>query len=165
MRQYNPKLGYTLNNFSVDLDKCRERTDFGKGFYLTTSFKQARDWANSLALRDEVSSKKATQAAVLEFSVDLDQMSCLESIWFVYDSTDFVKFIKNCRDGKDHSRSLPNKFFDMVSGPVTMFPQESVLKDSDQVSFHTTQAVSVLGQPKLIEMGSASGMIPSPYIQ
>jgi len=38
--------GSALPGFVPDLSRCRRKTDFGLGFYTTTSLPQAREWAS-----------------------------------------------------------------------------------------------------------------------
>jgi hypothetical protein len=37
------KLGVTIGRFAVDLSLCRPATDFGRGFYTTTSLRRAKE--------------------------------------------------------------------------------------------------------------------------
>lgn len=165
IKQYNPIEGELLTGFSIDLEKCRERTDFSRGFYLTTSLKQAKNWANNLVGRVAHSSNVDDKAAVLEFSIPLELMAKLESLWFVVDNRDFVRFVSGCRRGGNHERITSDQPYDMVSGPVTLFPQEMVVKDCDQVSFHTPAAISLLSAPKLVSIGTTiRGQFRSSYV-
>jgi hypothetical protein len=165
IKQYKPIEGQLLTGFSIDLDKCRERTDFSRGFYLTTSLKQAKNWANNLVGRVVHSSNADDKAAVLEFSISLELMAKLESLWFVVDNREFVRFVSGCRRGGNHERSTTDQPYDMVSGPVTLFPQEMVVKDCDQVSFHTPEAISLLSPPKLVSIGTTiRGQFRSSYV-
>ena len=57
--------GSTIGVEEPDLRKCRHATDFGKGFYTTTSFEQAEKWAKIKQRR-----LKAQTAVVSEFEFD-----------------------------------------------------------------------------------------------
>jgi len=91
--KYNPVLGEYLEGFSIDLSLCRPRTDFGQGFYLTTSRKQAKNWASNVTHR----SRGIDRAALLEFSIDLDAIGKLDDLWFVRDTEEFHSFVDRCR--------------------------------------------------------------------
>lgn len=62
----------------VDPTTGRTITDFGRGFYTTTSFTQARDWANKKQERHG-----AGNAAVMQFTINRDWLSGLRSLVFV----------------------------------------------------------------------------------
>jgi hypothetical protein len=48
-----------------DLSKCRQKTDFGKGFYTTRSAEQARNWAILRKNRF-----RAENAYIVEYEID-----------------------------------------------------------------------------------------------
>ena len=47
-----------------------------------------------------------------------------------------------------------NTNYDVVFGPVTLWPQKLAIKDADQVSFHTKAALEILPAPVLHSQGT-----------
>jgi hypothetical protein len=129
----------------INLNKCKDITDFGKGFYTTTVLSHAVFWANAT-----VTALTSGQPAVVRFTVSRNALAELESLWFVIwnYADDFWSFIEHCRGGLsfDHGRAVHNNgWYDIVVGPVTdvRLPR-MVLRDHDQISFHTERAIKVL---------------------
>ena len=126
-----------------DPSKGSALTDFGLGFYVTTNLRQAKDWAN-----DRHRKRGAHPAAVIEFDVDRDWLAQLDSLAFVVESANsgYWDFVSFCRNGRtylrntlpDHGRKIApaNRHYQVVYGPVSLWPQRHVLKDCDQISFH-----------------------------
>jgi hypothetical protein len=138
-------------NFVVQLPLCRPATDFGRGFYTTTSQHQARQWANAKVRR--VSRRNQTLGLVLKFNVDRDRLAALQSLVFVRAIQDFWDFVSHCRNGGlVHNRGgrrrsyRGNAGYDVVYGPVTIWPSLLLIQDCDQVSFHTNAAIGILSQ-------------------
>jgi hypothetical protein len=122
----------------VLLEECRPGRDFGLGFYTTTSFNQARNWA-TLKWGDE------DEPTVVAFEVPRNSLGGLESLSFVragQDADDFWQFIEYCRaGGKLHGRE---KCYDLVIGPVSRAGFRESHSDYDQVSFHSDRAITIL---------------------
>ena len=67
-----------------------------------------------------------------------------------------------CRSGLAvHGRERHPRFnpagkapYDVVYGPVSLWRQVLVVKDCDQISFHTTEALKLLPAPHLEDQGS-----------
>jgi hypothetical protein len=133
--------GIHVPTFMVDLGLCRPHTDFGQGFYTTTNLHQARQWANFRLFR--APRLTGNKAVVLEFELDRDWLSRLDSLAFVRDTYDYWDLVSDCRHGfRPHQRQTPNPpAYDVVYGPVSLWPQKLVLNDCDQISFHTSRAV------------------------
>ncbi len=137
-----------INKNGVQLTKCKRLADFGHGFYTTTNLGQAKNWANrncQLLLR----SGKAAVATVIRFDVDRDKLANLDFLGFVSENSnpDFWNFVRTCRQSqppRQHRRS-GNAYYDVVFGPVSLWPQTLVIKDCDQISFHTSQGITCLG--------------------
>lgn len=116
--------------------------DFGRGFYTTTRLDKARDWAN-------VKTRRAGgAAAVLRFDVSRNDLAQLDCLFFARgDSTavDYWSFVQYSRTiVGDHNR-LHTPWYDLVVGPVTgTWKRQTMLPDTDQISFHTPYAVAVL---------------------
>ncbi|MEZ5905425.1 MAG: DUF3990 domain-containing protein [Geminicoccaceae bacterium] len=62
----------------IDLQKCKANTDFGQGFYLTSSEHQARNWAN---YRHDPNKPPVSSniAAVLCFDSDTEELGARTS--------------------------------------------------------------------------------------
>lgn len=142
----------------IDINRCSRLTDFGQGFYTTTNLHQAKNWAN---VRYRLSIQKPGQptparAVVLKFDVDRDDLGSLHSMAFVVEPTqgggDFWDFVRNCRHGRPH-RPQARTFYDAVLGLVSLWPQTLTIKDCDQVSFHTSHALSVLPNASIAHRG------------
>jgi hypothetical protein len=156
----------------IDLAKCRVDTDFGRGFYLTTRERQARDlaWTRYYDWRADPANagQGGNQPALLRFRVRRytaagragpldDGLDQLRSLCFVLDDEDFWSFVHHCRQsvpanparGKaavvhDHKRP-PGGWYDVVIGPVAArWQQRRPLPGADQVSFHTPEAIAIL---------------------
>ncbi len=123
---------------------CRPNTDFGQGFYVTTSEHQAKQWANTRWVRNPLSGIKAL---VLRFELDRDWIASLDTLAFARPIQDFWDLVTDCRNGfRPHQRLPPhNPPFDIVYGPVTLWPQILVIQDCDQISFHTSRAAAGQG--------------------
>lgn len=128
----------------VRVARGRNDCDFGRGFYATTLREQANHWAWRLASRT-----RGAVPAVVQFEVDRNELSRLDTLSFVRgdrDATDFWSFVVHCRSqGTDHAREEPKKRYDVVIGPVAAFWDQYVtMQGSDQVSFHTPEAERLL---------------------
>jgi Protein of unknown function (DUF3990) len=115
----------------------RTHTDFGPGFYTTTSLRQAHTWAADIAAR-----KVGAKPAVIQVTIGREHLAQLETLTFVrgdFDADDFWSLGHHCRKGAtDHGRARPKKYYDLVCGPVASFwNQRMTITDADQISFHT----------------------------
>jgi hypothetical protein len=157
--------------YRVDWALCRKDTDFGRGFYATTSFHQATQWANNSVRRQTTSRGIQSTALILMFQADRDEIAALDVLSFVRATPDYFQFIDYCRSlAAPHGRiSLPGKKppiqsrYDVVFGPVSLGSQHLVIHDSDQVSFHTTKAFQCLcnANVEVYDVGDAgTGLLP-----
>jgi hypothetical protein len=127
---------------SVDDSIGSALKDFGRGFYTATRLDRARDWAS-------VKSRRAGgSAAVLRFDVSRNDLAQLDCLFFArgdptaVDYWSFVQFFRTI--GGDHNR-LHKPWYDLVVVPVTgTWKRQTILTDTDQISFHTPYAVAVL---------------------
>ena len=77
-------------------------------------------------------------------------MAVLDHMAFVREdfspNSDYWQLVTHCRSGNDHARAgAPGTgYYDVVYGPVSLFPQFLVIADADQISFHTEHALTVL---------------------
>ena len=146
--------------------------DFGNGFYTTTIWDQAVEWARKVhrkkyPRRKYPTGNPADPPAVVKFVVPLLDLAALNSLMFVRgDATDttFWSLIHHCRGGHSHAhpdplRVPPDDWYDMVVGPVASWPPKptrplyalgfwdgSNWQAYDQFSFHTPAAVAVLNK-------------------
>lgn len=131
------------------------RPDFGPGFYATTWLHQAKTWAtvrcNRLARKH-----RGNRAIVLQFSVKRDALAALDSLVFTNDQSDYYPFVSYCRGGgSPHNRTVPHRTdYDVVYGPVSLGIQRLVVKDADQVSFHTAAAIKIIPSVTVVATGS-----------
>jgi hypothetical protein len=148
-------------SFVVNLALCRPATDFGQGFYTTTSLHQAREWANA-RVRRLPPMRMQPQAIVLQFDLDRDWLATLESLVFVRAIIDFWDFVAHCRAGRTvHHRQGGNVKYDVVYGLVTIWPQRLLIQDCDQISFHTPAAAGGLNQPSVAAVANTvDGLFP-----
>lgn len=128
----------------------RPRTDFGKGFYTTTSLDQAESWAWQLASTARASGSSGVNGGVITFQVDREQLSTMDFMAFVRGdrhAADYWSFVHYCRSGgTGHGRaaSLP-LFYDVVSGPLSAsWRQRTMIQDADQISFHSVRSAALL---------------------
>jgi hypothetical protein len=126
----------------VDPFRGRKKTDFGCGFYTTSWFEQARDWAIFLS-----TTTPGGSPAVITFEVDRLAFSVLETLCFVrgaVDAHDYWALVNHCRKGGCHYAS--NNWYDIVVGPVAAFPwrRRKTHLDYDQISFHSPKATAIL---------------------
>lgn len=135
----------------VDLNKCKHLRDFGRGFYTTTKRTQAERWANDLAAQTV-----GAVPAVIEFMVERNRLALLDTLFFVRsmpDSVDFWSFVQFCRStAMDHGRARA-PWYDLVVGPVMgSLRKQTVIPDSDQISFHTVHATAVLDRSRKVQV-------------
>jgi hypothetical protein len=144
-----------------DLQKCRQKTDFGKGFYTTKSFEQAKKWAILRKNRFRVE-----KAYVVEYEIDDSILSSGEYKIKHFDGAtkEWLEFVFNNR------KNIATETYDIVMGPVAndslyatlLLYEQSVLSVEasiaqlkthllfDQLSFHTTKAIEALRFVKTI---------------
>ena len=143
-----PRGGY---RHGVQLAYGRPLLDFGRGFYTTTNLLQAKHWANS-RIRRLRRADPNRYAVVLRFEVDRNRLAMLQSLCFVTEGlnppqTDYWELVRHCRLGLGLHRPASGSNYDVVHGPVSLWPQTLVIKDCDQISFHTHAAITVLPTP------------------
>src|SRR5688572_1936290 len=93
--------GAALTGFRVNLALCRPATDFGQGFYTTTSLVQAREWANTRTRRTRPRRAAAGSfrpaGVVIRFELDRDWLATLDSLAFIRPIADYWNFVSYCR--------------------------------------------------------------------
>jgi hypothetical protein len=150
--------------FAVNLARCRPFTDFGQGFYVTTNLHQAREWANAKVERTlaQPTPPSRPQAMVLGFEADRDWLASLEALCFVRPIRDFWDLVHDCRNRyPPHQRVYPYGPYDIVYGPVTIWPSRLLIADCDQISFHTPRSLQGLGaNPTIVDAAPANPAEP-----
>lgn len=83
----------------VDIDKSRTNTDFGKGFYLTTIFEQAVEWAGKQRSTKIVTKKLSSYSHtyVLKFALDFERFKKLTIKIYEGYTEDWLDKIYECR--------------------------------------------------------------------
>jgi hypothetical protein len=143
----------------VSLSASKNKRDFGQGFYTTTLWEQAREWAETLDFRNK---KDGRWIYEFDFAENSD------TIIKVFNglSVEWLEFVKENRTkgGIQHD-------YDIVRGPVandktmetiglyidgTYTAEEALrrlkyMKPNNQISFHTEKAISYLKLLKRIQ--------------
>jgi Protein of unknown function (DUF3990) len=145
----------------INMAHCRPLTDFGIGFYTTTSFRQAAFWANGQYRRNR--RRGAKHAVVLQFDLLRLPLGEQKALVFVTENTnpDYWDFVTHNRTGAGPHQS--SGYYSVVYGPVSLWPQLLVIKDCDQISFHDEATLSVLlKSPKTAAEGTANDPLLRP---
>lgn len=155
-----PTLHSQLTGFVVNLALCRRNTDFGQGFYLTTSDHQARQWANTRVRRLLRPTGPPLRAVVLSFAIDRDLLAGPDVLAFVIATSDYWDLVHDCRLGlPPHNRPGAKTHYDLVYGPVSLWRQELVIHDCDQISIHDQALANQLPQPIVYQIAAnATGL-------
>jgi len=99
----------------IDFLKSRLRTDFGRGFYLSSEFDTARDWAMGKAGFSGV-------ATVMRYEIcdSLFNDDALNYKKFAAPSIEWLDFISDNRQRNIGKKGLkePRHYFDVVTGPI-----------------------------------------------
>ena len=109
---------------------------------LRTRLDKASVWADLKARRT------GGIAAVVEFTVSRNDLTSLDCLFFLRGdphAVDYWSFVQYCRTiGGDHNRAQ-TLWYDLVVGPVTgSWTRQTIIPDTDQISFHTPASVAVL---------------------
>ena len=128
----------------VDVSRSRPDCDFGRGFYCTTSLKQAKEWALLKAAR------RSGPPSVVGITVPRQEIAALRFLAFVRgerDAMDFWSLVQFFRGGNAISAgiAISSMFpYDVVFGPVALWRSQQPMPRADQVSFHTPAAQQLL---------------------
>jgi hypothetical protein len=99
----------------INLIKCRLRTDFGRGFYLSSKLAPAREWAISKSGFSGI-------PTVMRYEINEDLWSdgLLSILRFDYPSPQWLDFIRDNRQVNlaNVNSSEPRHTYDVVSGPI-----------------------------------------------
>jgi hypothetical protein len=138
------------------VSRGRGKTDFGKGFYTTTSREQAEKWAQ--IKRDRMGDEAHAIVSVFELDDAVLNNPAYHTRHFDGATAEWVDFFVGNRRGEVHHN------FDLIMGPVandklyaTITLYENGILDAnaaieqlnthqlfDQLSFHTTKACKLL---------------------
>lgn len=149
-----------------NLEILNYKTDFGKGFYTTTSLEQAKKWTK--IKRNRASNQKETKEIKQYISVfEYTENSALKILNFPESSEEWLKFIYKNRMSE---KLLHN--YDIVKGPVAndnlyavlnlyetnyYYPKEIIerlmtYKLANQISFHTNKSLECLEYIETLEV-------------
>lgn len=163
LTQFGVRAKSPVVGFTVSLARCRPDSDFGRGFYVTTNEQQAREWANMRVRQSKsaVMTSPGAKAVVLVFNIDLTDLARLETLCFVRPTEHYFTFVEECRLRRNlHNRKGSSNAYDIVYGPVRMWPQRLVIQDGDQWGFHTDEAISILPVPTVLNVAThTSGLL------
>ncbi len=147
--------GSTVRVEKPAFSRCRLYTDFGKGFYTTTSWEQAEKWAR---LKMQREGKGHALVSIFEVPDDLFQNTELMILQFSGPSLAWLDFITANR------RGTPVQQYDVVFGPVandrlyatlTLYEQSILSAEAaidqlkthllfDQISFNSQRVIDFL---------------------
>ncbi len=88
-----------------DLARSRENTDFGRGFYVTPLYAQAKKWCEKFKRRGK-------DGVISCYAYEESREAELKTLKFDSYSEEWLDFILNCRNGNDSSD------YDLVVGGV-----------------------------------------------
>ncbi len=143
----------SIKKGGIDLGKCRERTDFGCGFYTTTL--EASAWKMAEKKADALGGQPR---AVIRLRLDRHGLGLLKTLVFVrgsLDATDFWSYVYSSRKGLSFHANQQS-IYDVAYGPVARSwsgPANSKLYEGyDQISFHTPAALTLLNDSRSCQM-------------
>lgn len=148
--------GSTMAVHKPIVSRGRGKTDFGKGFYTTTSREQAEKWAQ--IKRDRMGDEAHAIVSVFELDDAVLNNPAYHTRHFDGATAEWLDFVVGNRRGEVHHN------FDLIMGPVandrlyaTITLYENGILDAnaaieqlnthqlfDQLSFHTTKACKLL---------------------
>lgn len=158
--------GTTSNNIEslisrIDLSRCTNIADFGRGFYTTPDFETALRWSDKRAKQfNKFRDSGFVQGVVFTIDVDQNLFSCHGKI-FQSSAYQWVKFIHKNRSQKIRF----NHEYDFVFGEIADSNIEKLISDKDngtisygemlssikfryrtdyQLSFHTERAIQCI---------------------
>ena len=137
--------------------------DYGKGFYTTTSFDQAKDWV----LRHKSDKDQPSWGYVNVYEIDIDAVRNANTLWFEGPTEEWVDFVNSNRNDRTFFHE-----YDFVYGPVAndkvyaafALYESGLLNKAelirtlktyilvDQLLFHTSNALSLLSFVEFIKI-------------
>ena len=136
----------------IDLSKSKDRRDFGAGFYTTTLYEQAESWAKAVFKRYN---GKGIFVYEIEFTnpgtLSIKKFDCLSEEWLLMvQKNRTIGGIQHNYDivqgpvANDKTARTIGLFIAGIIDSVTAIERLKANKVNDQVSFHTTQAISCI---------------------
>lgn len=153
-----------IESKGINLNKSVKGTDFGQGFYVTSNFKQAEEWAKRYARTIERRTKVSAQPVVMVFNLDVCCLKRLKGKEYDQVNRAWGDFILQNRL-KYQSYFLLT--YDYAAGPLADGPMYTMLgelreglitekefilkaypkgkmKQYNQLSFHSKKAIECL---------------------
>lgn len=152
MRLYHGSINQIKN---PNVSKGRNSTDFGKGFYTTMNFLQAKNWA----LSKQKMTKNDAVAIVSIYEVDDDLLAKSGFNTRIFDSPDrdWLSFVVDCRKGNEHKYDIIFGAVadDKIYTTITLYESNVLTADEtvarlkineyyNQISFNSEEAVKEL---------------------
>lgn len=128
----------------ISLALCNSKTDFGPGFYVTSSLIEARFWADWRA------HTTSDRAVVMAFDLNCDRVaSVAEHLVFIRPDDSFHDFVEyNRRGNLTHARA---RSYDVVYGPVSKYPDRVHVTDWDQICFLHPNSLQYLENKRIYD--------------
>lgn len=157
--------GSTVAVRNPNIQQGRKATDFGKGFYTTSDFEQAKKWA--LLKQNRGRNKKAI-VSVYEIPDDILDLE-FSVLQFKSVTKEWLEFVtKNRKEEGDYSYDLiiDPVADDKIYATIRLYEQDIITADAaiemlkthklyDQLSFHTAEAITFLKFTEAIEVQSS----------
>ncbi len=137
------------------IERGRQSTDFGKGFYTTTNFEQAKNWA-LIKQRNAGSGVKAI-VSIFEADDNLLEKSGYDIQAFHAPDEAWLTFVVDCRKSTPHNHAIVfgpvanDKIYETIElyGSKILSLEETIarLKVNEfynQISFHSNEALKEL---------------------
>lgn len=129
----------------------RPGLDFGPGFYTTSNWSQACEWANKVA------SRRLDGAAIVRFECDYTAIAHLPAVQFASsgpEADDYWDFVRSMKSGDYDEHVGGSGLFTLSVGGLAVFPGTRVRHpDTDQYSFHGDSGLAfVNGLKKSLEL-------------
>jgi len=146
---------------TIDLSKCRQRTDFGKGFYLGTNLTIAEKWAKSRA-------SFSGKPIVMRYSLDETIFSdvSLNHLYFAEPSIEWLNFVCDNRRKIDFGNYNELRHqHEVVRGPIANDKVNFVVEDYIKGKISAENAIAkakTLPDVMQISLHSANALI---YLQ
>lgn len=135
--------------------KGRSSTDFGRGFYTTMNFEQAKSWA--LAKQKTAGDTAEATVTVYEIDENLLNENELQKLKFESPNKDWLSFVVSCRKERKHSYDIVFGAVanDKIYATITLYESDVLTAEEtiarlnikefyNQIAFHTKKATDKL---------------------
>ena len=160
----------------IDLTKAKPYKDFGKGFYVTKFYEQAKTWADRLGVEHE------TKGVISEFEFDeyAYEDESLKVLFFENYNEQWLDFIVLNRSNRKQMHDydivegpvaddkVQNRIGDYLSGEITKTDFLEELKwheDTHQICFCTVASLQFLKRPDNLKIVSKFLHIGEPIVE